>query len=325
VTKTITKEAVRSLDIQLPKRNIQDEVVKFYYSLSRKITLNTKTNQTLEKLAQAIFKSWFVDFDPVKAKEKLKKEGGDLDSIAKELGMSKEILELFPDEFEESELGLIPKGWEAKSFGNLLSKTIGGDWGKEKPDEKHTEKVKILRGTDLPNVYIGSDERVPIRYVDPKKLASRKIDAGDIVIEVSGGSPTQPTGRSLYVTKEIIKRLDENLEPASFCKLFRPIDNEIGLILGLHLKKIYEDGKTWEYQNQSTGISNFQTKIFLEKEIVIVPLKQLISFFYSLITPYMKKISSAENNKLIALRDTLLPKLLSGEITIDPTEVSIDE
>lgn len=354
------REDFYAMTAKVPSRIEQDKIVENLDCLNSKIELNRKTNQTLKQIAQAIFKSWFVDFEPVKAKAIVKQKGGDslAQSLAAqacicgaisleqlqnlqhdypkledqlhplitqrfpdEFGMdywSPETLQttadLFPNALVESELGEVPVGWEAKPFGEMLSKTIGGDWGKEERDEKHTEKVKILRGTDLPNVYAGNDGKVPTRFVEQKKLATRKLEPGDIVIEVSGGSPTQPTGRSLYLTEEIISRLDADLEPASFCRLFRPVDIEIGLMLGLHLQKIYEDGKTWQYQNQSTGISNFQTKVFLEKELVVVPARDAQSGFYQLVMPYLKKMSSAENKSLVLLRDSLLPKLLSGEI-----------
>src|SRR5690554_4137909 len=77
VTKTITKEAVKNLEIQLPERSVQDSIVKIYFSLSDKIQLNQKTNQTLEQMAQAIFKSWFVDFEPTRAKVITKAQGAD--------------------------------------------------------------------------------------------------------------------------------------------------------------------------------------------------------------------------------------------------------
>ena len=311
----------------------EEDIAKVLSDLAGKIQLNRQTNQTLEQIAQAMFKSWFVDFDPTRAKIAAKQTGQDperaamaaisgkaldqLDNLPADTQQQlKTTAALFPDALVDSELGEIPEGWRAEPFGNLLTKTIGGDWGKEEPDDKHTEKVKILRGTDLPNVYAGSDGKVPTRYVDPKKLATRKLEAGDIVIEVSGGSPTQPTGRSLYLAQEIIERLNMDLEPASFCRLFRPIDREVGLILGLHLQIIYANGKTWLYQNTSTGISNFQTKVFLDKELVIIPNEDLKQHFYKLVMPYFQKIYSGENKALSELRDSLLPKLLSGELSI---------
>ena len=307
------------------------EIAKTLLGIDQKIIVNTKISNSLEVMAQAIFKSWFVDFEPTRAKIAAKVSGIDpnlaaiaaiagkkvdeLESLPRKMFEKlQSIAEFFPDKFMKSEIGEIPYGWEQKPFGELLSKTIGGDWGKEEPDDKHTEKVRILRGTDLPNVYSGSDDSVPTRFVEPKKLASRRLVEGDIVIEVSGGSPSQPTGRSLYVTQEIIDRLALDIEPASFCRLFRPLDKNIGLILGLHLQRIYGEGKTWLYQNASTGISNFQTKIFLEKEFVVVPPENIKEVFYELVIPYLQKISSSENKTLSELRDTLLPKLLSGEL-----------
>jgi len=335
---------IPKFEFRLPPMEDQKRIAKTLGDLDKKIELNRQTNQTLEQIAQAIFKSWFVDFEPSRAKIAAKQAGQDPEraamaaisglSINDAAGATLEALDslqqtspeqyeqlkttaaLFPDALVNSELGEIPEGWEAKAFGELLSKTIGGDWGKEEPDEKHTEKVKILRGTDLPSVYAGSDEKVPTRFVDPKKLATRKLEAGDIVIEVSGGSKDQPTGRSLFLTREIIDRLNSDLEPASFCRLFRPINIEVGLMLGLHLQKIYADGKTWQYQNQSTGISNFQTKVFLERELVVLPKQELVSIFFNSVMPFLQKISSAENQNLEKTRDTLLPKLLSGELVI---------
>lgn len=313
---------------------IQDQIADVIGSVSDKIELNRQINQTLEQIAQTIFKSWFVDFEPVKAKIEAKAAGRDperaamcaisgklepeLDQLPPEhYQQLAATAALFPDELVESELGLIPVGWEVKPFGELLEFSIGGDWGQEVPDEQHTEKVNILRGTDLPRVYGGDDSSVPTRYVESKKLEKRLIIDGDIVIEVSGGSKGQPTGRSLYLTNGLMGRLGGRLEPASFCRLFRPINSEVGLLLAVHLAKIYEDGKTWLYQNQSTGISNFQTTVFLEKELIFVPCNRLLNFFYVNVRPLFDQIYSGESQSLRELRDVFLPKLLSGDIKVE--------
>ncbi len=317
-------------------------------SLDRKITHNKKINQTLEQMAQALFKSWFVDFEPVKAKMTVLEAGGsqedatlaamsaisgkDADTLAvferehpEQYAELKATAELFPSAMQESELGEIPEGWEFQPFGELLSHTIGGDWGKDESDDKHKMPVRIIRGTDIPNIKSCQDSNVPFRYVEEKKLKTRSLNAGDIVIEVSGGSPTQPTGRSIYVTNEILKRLSLPVEPASFCRLFRPKSKELGMVLGLYLERIYQDGKTWLYQNQSTGISNFQTKVFLENEMVAVAPSEILKLFYKTTLPFVKLMHSSENIKLTQLRDTLLPKLLSGEITLPEAEQAVSE
>lgn len=313
-----------------------------------KILLNHQINQTFEQMAQALFKSWFVDFEPVKAKMAALEAGGsqedatlaamtaisgkDADALAvferehpEQYTELKATAELFPSAMQDSELGALPEGWKLQPFGELLSHTIGGDWGKDEPDDKHKIPVRIIRGTDIPNIKSCQDGNVPFRYVEEKKLKARSLNAGDIVIEVSGGSPTQPTGRSIYITDDILKRLSLPVEPASFCRLFRPKSMELGMILGLHLEKIYQDGKTWLYQNQSTGISNFQTKVFLENEMVAIASSEVLKAFYKVIFPFIKFIHSSENIKLTQLRDTLLPILLSGEITLPEAEQIISE
>ncbi|MGF6270571.1 type I restriction enzyme S subunit [Lelliottia nimipressuralis] len=348
VTKTITKDAVRNLDIVLPPRTEQDKIARSYQIISNKINNNNKINQTLEQMAQALFKSWFVDFEPVKAKITALEAGGsqedamlaamtaisgkDADALAvferehpEQYAELKATAGLFPSAMQESELGDIPEGWKFQPFGELLSHTIGGDWGKDESDDKHKMPVRIIRGTDIPNIKSCQDSNVPFRYVEEKKLKTRSLNAGDIVIEVSGGSPTQPTGRSIYVTDEILKRLSLPVEPASFCRLFRPKSMELGMVLGLYLEKIYQDGKMWLYQNQSTGISNFQTKVFLENEIVAVAPSEILKAFYKISLPYVKLMRSSENIKLAQLRDALLPKLLSGEITLPEAEQAVSE
>ncbi|MFP5606133.1 restriction endonuclease subunit S, partial [Salmonella sp. 741265143_HSA] len=85
----------------------------------------------------------------------------------------------------------------------------------------------------------------------------------------------------------------------------------------LHLSKIYNDGKMWEYQNQSTGIANFQTKYFLEAEQIVIPSAQVINAFYRIVMPWIDKSHNNEQIILGNLRDTLLPKLISGELSLE--------
>ena len=298
-----------------------------------KIDLNRQINQTLEAMAQAIFKSWFVDFDPVKARIAAKAEGRDplraaMSAISGKADAELDALPpeqyeqlaattaLFPDEMEDSELGEIPKGWSASPFGSLLAHTIGGDWGSDAPNSSNDTRVAIIRGTDIPDLDQAQAHRVPIRYTTQKKLASRMLQVGDIVLEVSGGSKDQPTGRSLRITANTMHGFDCPIEPASFCRLLRPITQEVSVILGLHLARIYAQGKTWEYQNQSTGIANFQTTHFLDAELVAMPPAMVAEKFYGLVNPLLERRHDAQSRQLAILRDTILPKLLSGELSV---------
>jgi type I restriction enzyme S subunit len=311
----LTQGNLKKIQILCPSINTQKEIVSILGSIDDCIITLRETNATLEAMAQAIFKSWFVDFDPIHAK---------MEGRVPE-GMDEATAALFPDSFENSELGMIPKGWKAVPFGNLLSHTIGGDWGSDTANEKDDTRVAIIRGTDIPDLKLGTNGRVPIRYTTQKKLASRKLEDGDIVIEVSGGTKDQPTGRALYVTEGLLRHFDCPVETASFCRLFRPITKNIGILLSQQLTYIYAQGKMWGYQNQSTGIANFQTTHFLESEMVFVPSDELLTKFSEAVGAMMMGAQEGPIQELAALRDTLLPRLISGQLRIpDSPEVALN-
>jgi type I restriction enzyme S subunit len=298
----ITKDAVESFSFNCPPKEKRDTIVRILNDLENKIELNNQINQNLEALAQALFKQWFVDFEfPNENGEPYKSSGG---------------------EMIDSELGEIPKGWEAHPIGDLFEFVVGGDWGNDFIDEEHTEKCYVIRGTDIPQLRNGSIGNIPIRFIKEKKAISRFLKPGDLVIEISGGSKDQPTGRTILITRELLDRLDNSAIPASFCRLIRPKQG-FSEFLGVYFDKIYSEGKTWEYQNQSTGIANFQFKYFEEKEVLALPNDPLIiEAFNELVDPIISTISSNENLDLVKLRDTLLPKLISGELEV--SEASLE-
>jgi len=290
----------------LPPLSVQNEIASFLGSIDDRITLLRESNATLEAIAQALFKSWFVDFDPVRAKMEGRVPVGVDDACAS----------LFPDVLIESELGLVPNGWTLAPFGDLLSHTVGGDWGGDAADNTNDTRVAIIRGTDIPDLQTGADSRVPIRYTSGKKLATRRLMHGDIVLEVSGGSKGQPTGRALYLTDTLLSQFDCPVEPASFCRLLRPRSDDIGVLLAQHLTYIYAIGKTWEYQNQSTGIANFQTTHFLATELVAVPPDNVLAAFADIVRPLIGRAHLTQIRELASLRDTLLPRLISGQLQV---------
>jgi type I restriction enzyme S subunit len=301
---SLNNEMIGRLEISFPSRKSQIQISEILKSLDDRITLLRETNTTLEAIAQTLFKSWFVDFDPVHAK---------MQGHAPE-GMDEATAALFPDSFEESELGAVPKGWKLVPFGQLLSHTIGGDWGSDVADEKNDTRVAIIRGTDIPDLQTNASSRVPVRYTSQKKLAGRKLEDGDLLLEVSGGSKDQPTGRSLFISAALLSQFDCPVEPASFCRLLRPMNKEVGVLLAQHLTFIYAQGKTWEYQNQSTGIANFQTTHFLETELVACPPDDVLSAFVETVRPLLARSHLTQIQVLVSLRDTLLPRLISGQL-----------
>lgn len=311
----LTKAMIESLDFQAPRIEEQRAIAHILGTLDDKIELNRRANETLESMAHVMFKSWFVNFEPVRAKLENRWQRGQ--SLP---GLPAHLYDLFPERLVDSELGEVPEGWEHIPFGSLLESTIGGDWGKDIPEDDHSEVVSIIRGTDFPDVSSGGIGKVPTRYTTAKKLASRQLQVGDIVLEISGGSPTQPTGRSIYISAATLERFSNAVVCASFCRRFQPKSTELGVLAFMHLQNLYAAGGTWEYQNQSTGIANFQTTRFLESEMVAMPSAALLGVFAVHAQSLLEKMSNNENFELIKLRDSLLPKLISGELRLVDVE-----
>ena len=309
----LTQRDMKRVLIHVPEPREQRAIAHILGSLDDKIELNRQMAQTLESIARAIFKSWFVDFDPVKAKMEGKQPEG----------MSEEVAALFPDKFVESELGMIPEGWEAKPFGELLEHHIGGGWGKEKPDEKHTLPAHVIRGTDIPGAKKGIIDNVPLRYHTASNLKSRRLHAGDIVFEVSGGSKDQPVGRALLVNEAILSALSGDTICASFCKLMRPRNETVSsFMLYLHIEEIYKNRRIMEYQTQSTGISNLKFSDFLNRDFVLVPVNGVRKAFdRHMVTLFDQMAGLGKQNWILRqIRETLLPQLISGKIRLNQPE-----
>lgn len=304
---SLNTKILSDVPVYFPALSTQKAVAEVLAKIDERITLLRETNATLVAIAQALFKSWFVDFGPVHAK---------IQGRTPE-GMDEATAALFPDSFEESELGAVPKGWKLVPFGQLLSHTIGGDWGSDVADEKNDTRVAIIRGTDIPDLQTNENSRVPVRYTSQKKLEGRKLEDGDLLLEVSGGSKDQPTGRSLFISPVLLSQFDCPVEPASFCRLLRPVNKKFGMLLAQHLTYIYAQGKTWEYQNQSTGIANFQTTLFLKTELVTCPTDDVLKAFAETAEPLITRTQLTQIQELASLRDTLLPRLISGQIQLE--------
>ena len=265
----------------LPKPNyeIQKVIGNFYFLLSSKIELNRKMNQTLEEMAQAIFKSWFVDFDLVHAKMACTNEK-ELQQAAKELGISKEILDLFPNEFEESELGMIPKGWEVGTFASNC-KIV---YGKNLPTTKLVESGYEVYGG---NGIIGYHSQ----YLYDKQqvlIACRGAASGAVHIS---NPYSFVTNNSL-----IIELLEQSI---------------------LNFEYMSELAKSSDFTIYVTGSAQPQITIqSINGHKFIIPNENLLLSWKKLIEHSKILLNSNEVDVLRKTRDTLLPKLLSGELDV---------
>lgn len=200
----------------------------------------------------------------------------------------------------------------------LVSHSIGGGWG-EKLRADGTEQVAIIRGADFPAVAVGDTSGVPHRWESVRKLPQRTLQPGDIVLEGSGGTSDRPTGRTVFISEQLLDRFDVPVIPASFCRLVR-IDPALADPHYVYwwLQGMYADGRTWGYQNRSTGIANFQFQHFLDTETVRLPSLDEQRAIAATLGALDDKIES--NRRAISLIDELVRARF--EANFDLTQVS---
>ena len=207
--------------------------------------------------------------------------------------------------------------WSAGTFRELIQSTLNGDWGKEAPTGNNTEKVYCIRGADIPEVKAGNKGKMPTRYILPKNLANKKLEAGDIVVEISGGSPTQSTGRCTAITQSLLDRYDSSMVCTNFCKAIKP-KNGYSLFVYYYWQYLYEKGVFFSYENGTTGIKNLDFTGFIETEPIIVPTFDKVQAFDDYCKSIFNQVfaNGKQSEQLASLRDTLLPKLMSGELDV---------
>ena len=206
---------------------------------------------------------------------------------------------------------------------DYISNTIGGDWGKESPEGNNNTKVYCVRGADIPSMEYGNKGNAPIRYILEKNYENKKLNPNNIIIEISGGSPTQSTGRTAYITKSILDMYNFPLLCTNFCRAIESKSDILSPFVYMNLKLMYEDDIFFNWENGTTGIKNLALNDMLSNLEVKSPNEIDLKDFYLLFNSIINKMSnnSNENIKLEQLRDTLLPKLMNGEIDLDNIEI----
>ena len=212
--------------------------------------------------------------------------------------------------------------WKEGTFSNLIEKTISGDWGKDSPSGNNTEMVYCIRGADIPEVRAGNKGKMPTRYILPKNYAAKQLVDGDIVVEISGGSPTQSTGRAAAVSDALLARYDKGMVCTNFCKALKPRAG-YSMYVYYYWQYLYDRDIFFSYENGTTGIKNLDINGFIETEPIVIAPEGLVEKFDAVCQTVFSKIyaNGMENEHLALVRDTLLPKLMSGEIDVSSVQL----
>lgn len=230
-----------------------------------------------------------------------------------------QVMALFHAMFISSEDRL---SWESGTFSDLIESTLGGDWGKESPTGNNTELVYCIRGADIPEVKAGNKGKMPTRYILPKNYAAKRLLPGDIVVEISGGSPTQSTGRVAAISQSLLDRYDKGMVCTNFCRAIKP-KSGYSMFVYYYWQYLYDRNVFFSYENGTTGIKNLDLSGFTTTEEIVIPPFELIQKFddYCQIVFDQNFANGLENEQLSNLRDTLLPRLMSGELDVSEIDI----
>ena len=207
--------------------------------------------------------------------------------------------------------------WSTGAFSDLIVSTLGGDWGKEEETGNFTEQVYCIRGADIPEVNAGNKGKMPTRYILPKNYASKQLIAGDIVVEISGGSPTQSTGRVASVSQSWVDRYDRGMVCTNFCRALKTKQG-YSMFIYYYWQYLYDKGIFFLYENGTTGIKNLDINGFLENEKIVLPPFKLVDEFDDFCQAIFNQIfkNGISTEKLAETRDVLLSRLMSGELDV---------
>ena len=272
-------------EINLPSLEEQEKIADILSSLDDKVELNNEMNKTLEEMAQSIFKRWFVDFEfPNEDGKPYKSSGG---------------------EMVDSELGMIPKGWEVKALGDICDVKGGKRLPKGKAVLDEKTEYPYLRVTDITSGYVNMNS---IKYIDEEtreKISRYIIEYSDLYISIAG-------------TIGLVGSINKELDGASLTEnMARIICNNIEK----YYMKLYLNYGEIQHLIKTRAVGSTQPKLplYVIKDIpVLVPTDKVMNRFKEIIIPVYKSIEENLSNieTIVEIRDSLLPKLMSGEIKV---------
>ena len=297
----LSPTVILSVEIPFPKYRQQLAIAEILNSLDNRITLLRETNSTLEAIAQALFKSWFVDFDPVRAKQ----EGRQPE------GLDEATAALFPDAFEESELGLMPRGWRIGCIDDLCDKiTNGGTPSRSKQEFWVDGETPWFKTGELSDGFLlQPSERITQLGI---QSSSVKVLPKNAVLMAIYAAPT-------------VGRLGVLTEPAAFNQACTGMvaKKEVGtwfLYWSLYF------GRDWFNSRANGAAQQNISKAIVSNYKIAIPTADVLVAFNSICDAIHSSVrtNSYQAETLSNLRDTLLPRLISGHLRLPAAEEQIE-
>lgn len=301
--KHTSPERIYDVRVPLPTVSEQQNIVALLDALETKIELNNRINAELEAMAKTLYDYWFVQFDfpddsPQGQGKPYKTSGG---KMVYNPTLKREI----------------PEGWEVDTLSSWIASDKTGDWGKEEQEGNYTLQVDCIRGADINGLNGNGKIAAPNRFI-LEKNDHKLLAPFDLVIEISGGSPTQSTGRMAYITDDVLDRFTHPLICSNFCKAISLRNKDLFYCFAYLWNDLYGNGVLFGWEGKTSGIKNLLFDSFVTKHQVPIPPMGLAKQFFDFAAPLeqQKQTLLKENARLESLRDWLLPMLMNGQVTV---------
>ena len=320
---TVTNQQINSIIVD----TTQFDVSFVYYAmlvLGKELNFISKTSTAVPIVNKSSFSSYEIKCPTLEQQKKIS-------SILSAMDLKIECNQKINYNLEQQAQALFKEwfidnpeaaSWKKGTFSHLIERTISGDWGKDAPSGNNTEMVYCIRGADIPEVRAGNKGKMPTRYILPKNYAVKQLVNGDIVVEISGGSPTQSTGRAAAVSTALLNRYDKGMACTNFCKALKPTAG-YSMYVYHYWQYLYDMGVFFSYENGTTGIKNLDINGFIETEPIIIAPTDLVEKFDDFCQSVFSKVYSngLENEQFALVRDALLSKLMTGEVDVSDIQL----
>jgi type I restriction enzyme S subunit len=301
---------LRRTPVPLPPLHEQRAIARILGALDDKIELNREMNNTLEMMVLSLFKSWFVDFDPVRTK-----------SEGRDPGLPKLLSDLFPESFDESELGKVPKGWAVKTIEAIARRVGMGPFGSSiKVESFAPNGIPVISGQHLRGFMVEDTTFNFVTKEHADRLNSANVQRGDVIFTHAGniGQVAYIPENSRYERyvisqRQFFMRCDPTQATPTFVTFyFKSPEGQHRLLANA----------------SSSGVPSLARPVtYLRSIRLTVPPKAILDAFERLLQPMLTQFrrNLDESSTLAALRDTLLPKLISGDLRVKKAERILGE
>lgn len=258
---SITPDDLGNMEVEIEEDiEEQKKIAKLFYTVDKLIFNNNKINKKSYNICSNIYNYYFNNYKcqntSLKYDEKLKIK--------------------------------IPNNWNVDLIKNQIYEVKSGDWGSDNYSDELIE-ASCIRGADFESV-LSKNNSIPLRYINECSFSEKRVLSGDLLVEISGGSPTQSTGRICYINNYTLKRFNNNLISSNFCKVISLNDKDNYIWFYFLWQSMYDSGVFFNFEGKTSGLKNLLFDDIINNVYIPIPSDKILNDFNSKMKPIFDNI-----------------------------------